>query len=764
VSALRLLVVEDSADDALLIAREIERAWPELDWRRVETPEELDAAFADGSWDAIVADYALPRHDALVTLRRVRELGYDGPFVVVSDTVEEEMTVAAMRAGAHDYVTKNNLRRLVPALERELEEASLRAASRADRRRLDDGEELYRRPVHQLPGLVWTTDASLRITASSGAAALAPTMAQGLLVGGSVGDLQASIGLFDAGQHRRALAGEHVAYEGSWLGRDYLVHVAPFRDPDGDAEGCIGLALDLTERRTAEQALRESEARFRALIENSLDVTLLLEADATVRYASPSVERVLGFRPDEIVGRSAFDLVHTDDAPALDEIFRLAAGSPGSSRTTMYRALHRDGSWHLAEAVGLNMLADPSVRGMVITFRDVTSRRALEERLNQAERLEAIGQLAGGIAHDFNNILLVIRGYSSVLRAELTDPQLVADVDEITKAAERAASLTKQLLVFGRRQGSQPRVLSIPVVVRDLESLLRSAVSEDIVLSLDLDDGAPSVVADPTQIEQVLVNLVVNSRDAMPGGGTITVGVAGVRLDGGDDTATPPLVPGSYAAIWVSDTGSGIPDDVIPHMFEPFFTTKAEGIGTGLGLSTVYGIATQSGGSIGVRTTAGEGTSITVYLPAAAGEVSETRDEGAGDGAYEGGLESVLLVEDEAPVRELVRRVLERTGYRVHAAALPSDALHVLEAGEHVDLLLTDVVMPEMSGYQLAALVLHDHPEIRTLFISGYAHAAAQAAVSVDGDAVLLQKPFAPAELARAVRHVLDGTLPPEQA
>ncbi len=344
-SALRLLLVEDSADDAALIVREVERAWPELEWRRIETAAELEAAFADEFWDAVVADYTLPSLDALEALRRVHEYGYDGPFIVVSGTVEEEMTVAAMRAGAHDYVMKSNLRRLVPALERELVEAQVRAEARSDRRRLGEAEEIYRRLVRQLPGLVWTTDRALRVTASSGAAATpAPAVEHNAVVGLPVEELGATIGLFDAAQHRRALAGEHAVYEASWAGRDYLVHVEPFLDAHGVAEGCIGVALDLTERQDAARALRESEARFRALIENSLDVTLLLEADATVRYASPSAERVLGFPPDELVGRSAFDLVHPDDAPALAEIFRLGSGAPGATRTTTYRALHRDGT------------------------------------------------------------------------------------------------------------------------------------------------------------------------------------------------------------------------------------------------------------------------------------------------------------------------------------------------------------------------------------------------------------------------------------
>ncbi|HKI90906.1 MAG TPA: PAS domain S-box protein, partial [Gaiellaceae bacterium] len=447
-SALRLLVVEGSADDALPIVREVEGTWPELDWRRVETAEELEAAFADGAWDAVVADDSLPGLDTLETLRLVRTYGYDGPFIVVSDTVGEEMIVAAMRAGAHDYVRKDDLRRLVPALEREFEEACLRTRSPADEPGFGASEELYFRLARQLPGVVWATDALLRVTAVSGAAAIVPALAEAAVVGVPVERLAASIGIFDVAEHRRVLAGAHVDYEASWSGREYVVHVKPLLDQGGVADGCIAVALDLTERRTAQRKLRESEARFRALIESSLDVTMLLEEDATVRYASPSVERVLGFRPEELVGRRAFDLVHPEDAPALAEIFRLAGGSPGATRTTTYRALHRDGTWRLTEAVGLNMLADPSVRGMVISTRDITSRHALEERLNQAERLEAIGQLAGGIAHDFNNILLVIRGYSSVLSAELTDPELLADAAEITKATERAANLTQQLLVF----------------------------------------------------------------------------------------------------------------------------------------------------------------------------------------------------------------------------------------------------------------------------------------------------------------------------
>jgi two-component system, cell cycle sensor histidine kinase and response regulator CckA len=381
-----------------------------------------------------------------------------------------------------------------------------------------------------------------------------------------------------------------------------------------------------------------------------------------------------------------------------------------------------------------------------------TGRRELEQRLNEAERLEAVGQLAGGIAHDFNNVLLVIRGYSSVLRATLTDEQQLADLDEIAKAADRAASLTRQLLAFGRREVFAPRVLGIGDVVRDLESLLRRTLREDIDLELHLDEVAP-VLADPAQIELVLVNLVVNGRDAIAERGTLTVSVGETRLGEPGRAISPPLPPGAYVRLTVADTGCGIPEEHLARVFEPFFTTKKDGIGTGLGLSTVYGIVAQCAGGIGISTAPGEGTAISVYLPVAAEPASLDDPAGSSRPALERGSETILLVEDERPVRELVQRMLESTGYRVLPASLPSEAELLLARGQHVDLLLTDVVMPEMSGYELAARICGSRPDLRTLFISGYSHPAANAA-PVGGE--LLKKPFAPDELASAVRRALE--------
>jgi two-component system, cell cycle sensor histidine kinase and response regulator CckA len=517
----------------------------------------------------------------------------------------------------------------------------------------------------------------------------------------------------------------------------------------------VSLSEEELERRVAERtaelgaALQKSEARFRALIENSLDVTAILDADMRVKYVSPSVTRILGYSADELTGAASLDFVHPDDGPVLSRLFDHELDEPGPMQTEQFRARHKDGTWRVMDAVGLNLLEDPAVLGMVITARDVTARRALEERLRQAERLEAVGQLAGGVAHDFNNVLLVIRGYSSVLRSALTDPLHIADVDEIAKAADRAAELTRQLLAFGRRLVLEPRLLSLAEVVRTMQKLLGRTMPADIDVAIAIADDVAPVVADPAQIEDVILNLAFNARDALDGGGTVTLAVAEATVSGAEEGIAPPLTPGRYVTLSVTDDGPGIAEDVLPHIFEPFFTTKQEGIGTGLGLSTVYGIVAQSGGGMEVERPESGGARFTIYLPAATGPI-EDGAWGPTVGSLAGGTETILLVEDEAPVRELVRRVLESVGYVVLAAGLPSEAERLLDETADVDLLLTDIVMPEMSGYDLAERVSVRRPDVRRLFISGYAPRVQR----VKGP--LLKKPFAPEQLARAVRAALD--------
>jgi PAS domain S-box-containing protein len=500
-------------------------------------------------------------------------------------------------------------------------------------------------------------------------------------------------------------------------------------------------------------AYAASEARFRALFEHAADVTALVSREGCIRDVSTSVSRLLGYRRETLVGREGFDFVHPDDADGVREFLARAVAADGTTHGDAFRARDAGGSWRLLEPVALNLLADPAVDGVVLTLRDVTTRHDLEQRLRQAERLEAVGQLAGGLAHDFNNVLLVIRGYSGILKASLADSPHVVDVEEIAKAADRAAELTRQLRAFARRQVLQPALLDVCEVVHGVEKLLRRSIREDIEMSVELGDDVPPVVADAGQIEQVLLNLVVNARDAMPNGGRVSISIERASLEPGAKVS-PPLAGGSYVAISVLDTGEGIRPADLPYIFEPFFTTKDDGVGTGLGLSTVYGIVAQSGGGIEVAAPPAGGTRMTIYLPAAAGAVEEP-DENPAVLRAPVGHETILLVEDEDPVRELVSRVLEDAGYDVRAAARPSDAQRIV-ADTDIDLLLTDVVMPEMSGYDLALRIRLSQPDTRTLFMSGYAHQALAEAEKIPGGE-LLRKPFSSEQLTCAVRAVLDG-------
>jgi PAS domain S-box-containing protein len=377
------------------------------------------------------------------------------------------------------------------------------------------------------------------------------------------------------------------------------------------------------ERAGLRRQLVQNEARFRALVEHSLDSITLVTADFVALYNSRSVERISGYTSEEALGRRLDLFAHPDDRPALMERFEECMANPGRAVPIAFRYQHRDGTWRFAEGVMVNRLADPAVGAIVVNHRDVTERKAAEqslreteERLRQAHKMEAVGRLAGGIAHDFNNVLTAIFGYSDLLRDQLPegDPRR-PDLDEIRRSAERAASLTRQLLAFSRKQVMQPRVLDLNEVVANVEKLLRKLVGDDVLLEIQRDAAVWQVKADPGQIEQVLMNLAANARDAMPEGGRVVIGTANVAMLDDDVQTLPGLRPGDYVDLSVTDSGVGMPEGVRSNIFEPFFTTKEQGKGTGLGLATVYGIVKQTGGGVYVKSEEGAGTRFDIYLP-----------------------------------------------------------------------------------------------------------------------------------------------------
>jgi PAS domain S-box-containing protein len=531
--------------------------------------------------------------------------------------------------------------------------------------------------------------------------------------------------------------------------------------------GALAYAQSQADKQVAESALRISERRFRALVEESWDAVALFAGDGTILYGSPATTRLLGYDLTEFVGRNAMELIHPDDRAGVLVRLQEAMAAPRARVHVAARVRHKNGSWRYLEGVFTNLLDDPSVGAIVNNYRDVTDRRILEEQVILSQKMEAIGRLAGGVAHDFNNILTAIGGYSDLLLADLPpDDRRRHDVEEIHQATERAAALTQQLLAFSRRQVLQPKVINLNGLVPDIEKMLRRLIGEDILFATVLHPSLGNVRADPGQLEQVIVNLAVNARDAMLDGGRLTIETRNVELDEAYTAEHPAVKPGRYVMLAVTDTGVGMDEETKARIFEPFFTTKVRGKGTGLGLATVYGIVQQTGGHIWPYSEPGRGTTMRVYLPrvdARADPIERPRDAAP---ETLRGSETILVVEDEAPVRAVTRQLLERNGYTVLEAPDGPAALALVDGeagGRHIDLLLTDVIMPGMSGRELAAQLNARRPNVRVLFMSGYTDDAVVRHGMLEPGLAYLEKPFRPTALLRKVRGVLLETDPETQ-
>jgi two-component system cell cycle sensor histidine kinase/response regulator CckA len=645
-SVLRVLIVEDSPTDAKLIQHTLRTEQRSVESERVEDPAGMTAAL-EKPWDLIICDWTLPKFSALSALNLVRERGLDVPFIIASGTIGEELAVTSMRAGANNYVLKDKLSRLLPAVERELGDARARAA-----------------------------------------------------------------------------------------------------------------------HREAEQALGRQEARFRALIENSSDAITLTDQEGKLVYASPSIKRLLGYAPSDLVGTVARNMAHEGDLESFDAAMLSIRGPNADPVSLQFRAKHQDGSHRWLAGRFTNMLGDPAVDAIVGNLRDVTDRqhalenlRDTENQLRQSQKMEAVGRLAGGVAHDFNNLLSVVLTYSQFILDDLkpNDP-MRADMAEVQKAGERAAELTKQLLMFSRQQVISPRVLNLNDLVRDMDKMLRRILGEGLELVVLPEPELAHVKVDRSSLEQVIMNLVINARDAMHDAGTITIETANVTVSEEHAHAHPGTKAGPHVLLSVTDTGTGMDMATQMRVFEPFFSTKGAGKGTGLGLSTVFGIIQQSSGSIEVESAIGRGTTFRIYLPRSEGAIESAGTMDMGDLR---GHETVLLVEDEDQVRTVARTILRRQGYKVIEARNGGEALLSCEKHEGtIHLLLTDVVMPQMSGPELAKRLAPIKPEMKLLCMSGYTDNNIVRHGVLEAEIAFLQKPFTPESLARKVREVLGKQEP----
>ncbi len=526
----------------------------------------------------------------------------------------------------------------------------------------------------------------------------------------------------------------------------------------GGRPAVLGIFRDIRERREAAANLRRSEERFSHLIHNLADIITVVAVDGTMLYHSPSLERVAGYDPSELLGKNFRAFVHPQDDASVRAALQQASLKAGTAVAPEFRFRHRDGSWVWLESVTNNLLQDDAVRGIVVTSRDVTGRRMLEEQVRQSQKMEAVGGLAGGIAHEFNNYLMVIRGYAEIVRQEASVNAVRKSIETIVRTTESAANLTRQLLSFSRKHVFSPQVLDLNSLVDHMSEMLLGLLREEMEFVVKLAPDAGCLSADPGQIEQVIMNLVVNARDAMPKGGKLTLETAHVEMEATGAGRPSGAPPGDYVVLSVADTGVGMDAYTQSRIFEPFFTTKRKDEGTGLGLSVVYNIVRGSGGHLRVISEPGSGSTLQIFFPRLAvapkPEPVETRVETA-----RAGVETILVAEDQPDLRWMICQFLQELGYSVLEGKDGRDAVALAEQYKGtIDILLTDIVMPHIRGTEVARRLSASRPDMKVIFMSGYTEGGVNAAGEKPGpETPLLQKPFELNSLAVKIREVLEA-------
>lgn len=534
-------------------------------------------------------------------------------------------------------------------------------------------------------------------------------------------------------------------------------HTTGVIGPNGKVEGTRGVMLDISERKRSENALRQSEERYRDLVENALDIIYVHDLDGNYTSINQAGEKITGFSRDEILSMNMAGSI----APEyLGKARKMMAAKLEGKEVTAYEIelIAKDGHRIVLE-INSRLVYDNGVPVAIQGIaRDTTERHLLEEKYRQSQKLEAVGLLAGGISHDFNNLLTAITGYSEITLARMSpDDPSRHNIEEIKEIGDRASALTRQLLAFSRKQVLEPVVHNLNAVIGSMDNMLRRLVRENIEFQIDLAPDLGNVEADPGQLEQVIVNLAINAQDAMPHGGKLTISTENVEFTEKGESELMKLGIGRFVKMTVTDTGEGIDEAVQERIFEPFFTTKESGKGSGLGLSTVHGIIKQSGGDILVHSAKGKGTTFEIYLPST-GESQKVQTWAPRETRNYAGNETILLVEDDRSVRKLVREILTENGYDVLEASNGEAALAICGGRqEPIHMLLTDLVMPQMSGIELTTRVRNLHPEAKPLVMTGYASDSPIRGSMANFDATFIEKPFTPESLARKVREVLES-------
>ncbi|HVZ63609.1 MAG TPA: PAS domain S-box protein [Lacunisphaera sp.] len=757
---MKILHLEDNLRDAELVRELLHQDWPVCDITLVATREEFIRALDEGGYDLILSDFQLPGFGGLEALEIVRQRAPHLPFIFFSGTIGEERAIEAVRAGAADYVIKDRMQRLPVSIQRIVREAE----EQRERRRIEDAlaEQQYYllMLMENLPDHVYFKDLESRFISSSKSFlqrhGLTPVELRG----------KTDFDLFDAAHAQRARADEleiirtgrgKLEYEEREIRRDgsvawVLTSKLPMRDAAGKVIGTFGISRDITARKLDEERIREQAE----IIDQAPITILLTDLAHRITYCNMGTAQLLGRPREELLGATAEEVLSPETMEQLKPA-RDATLTRGTWTGEMKIAT-RDARQAQVE-LHMSVIRDPAGRpkGRLTIAMDITEKKKLEEQFLRAQRLESLGMLSAGIAHDLNNVLAPVLMGAPLLRLRSSNPADVRVLETIENSANRGAALVKQILSFAHGASGEKTLIQAKHLLRDIALL----VEETFPRNIQLEDHVPNDLwtfrGNPTQIHQVLLNLCVNARDAMPGGGRLTLRAENRVLDAAALREVPAGSPGAYVALTVADTGGGIAPEVMPHIWEPFFTTKGEGRGTGLGLATVRGIATNHGGFVSVYSEPGRGTRFTLFLPAVEQTLAASDSAAANPQRARGRGELVLVVDDEVSVRELITAILSRFGYRVLTATngLEAMAIYPPRVAE-IALVITDLSMPLMGGRDMALALSQLNPNVRVLYISG-----AEERDKIVGSplrSAVLSKPFTADRLLSAVREVLTAT------
>ncbi len=763
-SQLRVLVIDDSTDDTELLLRQLRRDGFDLTAERTESVEGLKAALDAQDWDVALCDYYMPGFSGMDALAIVQERRPDLPFIFVSGVMGEDVAVAAMKAGAQDYITKGSLKRLGPAIARELRDAILRRQhARAEARR-SAMEARYRQILSLAPDAIVTLDEAFRITLFNLAAERLFECSSEMVIGQSIDVLvppeivpvvrRQLIAFFGSGESAMqiALPGMPRFQRSSSAVFPAEAYVSRLIE-----EGRTIFTLiirDITDRENMIATLQQTNQALDAVVQSSPVAILGIDSSRRIIVWNKNAEKIFGMPAASIVGQPYASLLR-DGTEQLDHTFqRLLAGQALRDVEASYPGV--DGSSDLRISGAPLYDAEGRVRGAVCIVEDTTEGKVIQRQLEHAQRMETVGQLTGGLAHDFNNLLAVVIGNLDLLQTQIRGlPAAQEPLDLALKASLGGATLIRQLLAFSRRQALSPRPLDLGAVVTATRELFGRTIGEQIEVRCRVPDDLWPALADPAQLESAIANLAINARDAMPDGGVLTLEVANVHLDEAYAAGNVDVTPGDYIMVAVSDTGQGIPPELLSRVFEPFFSTKELGKGSGLGLSMVYGFAKQSRGHVKIHSEAGDGTTVRLYLPRAQ-NVSTAAAQTVHDEPGAADLSAaILVVEDNPDVRKVVCQLLRDLGCEVVEAANASAALAILESDRAIDLLFSDIVMPGgMTGTELAQAARRLRPGLKTLLTSGFAEHSISAAAPAN-EFEILSKPYRRQDLIQKMTELL---------